>query len=269
MNRKATRDQNDISIIIGNLPKRLQDKIIIREGSSTISNTASSSGSANLGATNKNDNYENRRQVADRHSGAVAKEGTTAIGPHCTTDANEMAVTSIDYFLRLATIADDGERTCQEPVLETSGLDTVKSVPTQKTNADTVAGELNEIVSIPGLIRLNAENVKKLNETQPNGTSRNHERRHRHQQTRQEMLVSSARGDMPMSPVRQIPKLNHPQWFNALDDAQAKRLPTLFDALQQIINQNQVIEVFDKQMFDVLANPYYSLTTYVCNLLLF
>lgn len=234
MNRKGTREQNDISIIIGNLPKRIQDKIIIR-GESSSSSSAARKGGNRIYDTEAVDNGYRQEQRA---------EGATDSEPV------DSEVTAIDYFLRLPA---DGER--KDIVIAKPALETVASGSTANTaqikvlqkhpveNVDT-----QEIVSIPGLIRLNAENVKKLNETSSTASSstinglRNHERRNRHQ-TRQEVLASS-KSIMPMSPVRQIQKVNHqPSWFGLLDDTLGRRLPPLFESYKQIINLNQVVEV--------------------------
>ncbi|KAI8130679.1 Telomerase-binding protein EST1A [Lucilia cuprina] len=233
MNRKGTREQNDISIIIGNLPKRLQEKIITREGNnnssinggSDINNAASggSTGNVFIGSVS--------RRQEEVGKPAICKP------PECiteTSNSNGNEVTSIDYFLRMSAKSRDvGEKVeIVRPVLEASGSITHPIMPMEKqTN-----------VAIPGLIRLNAEDAKKLNESSQDSRNglRNHDRRNRHQ-TRQELL--SSRYELPMSPVRQVQKLNHPLWFNALvDDANAKRLPQLFECLQNTMSHNLVIE---------------------------
>uniref|UniRef100_A0A1I8PRJ8 PIN domain-containing protein n=1 Tax=Stomoxys calcitrans TaxID=35570 RepID=A0A1I8PRJ8_STOCA len=253
MNRK-TREQNDISIIIGNLPKRLQDKIIIREGSSESSaNTTDTS--------NKTDGI--RSNVSEGNDGLLQA--------HRSGDANEKGpppvdseVTAIDYFLRLPASIVEGERKeiANNPVLDSSGalenalpikMKQICNMDTEQITGNASLIKINQKdnvdaepnISVPGLIRLNAENVKKLNEGRPTTSSnahgaRNYERRNRHQ-TRQDVLALSKIG-IPMSPVRQLQKVNHPNWFKALDGEISKKLPPMFEALQKLINNNQVIE---------------------------
>ncbi|XP_023298430.2 telomerase-binding protein EST1A [Lucilia cuprina] len=233
MNRKGTREQNDISIIIGNLPKRLQEKIITREGNNNSSiNGGSGINNATSGGSTDNvfiGSVSRRQEEVGKP--AICKP------PECiteTSNSNGNEVTSIDYFLRMSAKSRNVEEKVEivRPVLEASGSITHPIMPAEKqTN-----------IAIPGLIRLNAEDAKKLNECSQDSRNglRNHDRRNRHQ-TRQELL--SSRYELPMSPVRQVQKLNHPLWFNALvDDANAKRLPQLFECLQNTMSHNLVIE---------------------------
>ncbi|XP_037820884.1 telomerase-binding protein EST1A [Lucilia sericata] len=233
MNRKGTREQNDISIIIGNLPKRLQEKIITREGNNNSSiNGGSSINNAVSGGTTGNVNIgsvSRRQEEVAKLAICKPPESVTA-----TSNSNGNEVTSIDYFLRMSAKSRDVEEKVEvvKPVLEASGSIT----------QPIMSGEKQTNVAIPGLIRLNAEDAKKLNECSQDSRNglRNHDRRNRHQ-TRQEIL--SSRYELPMSPVRQVQKLNHPMWFNALvDDANAKRLPQLFECLQNTMSHNLVIE---------------------------
>ncbi|XP_061388976.1 telomerase-binding protein EST1A-like [Musca vetustissima] len=252
MNRKGTREQNDISIIIGNLPKRLQDKIIIREGNNSNSGGGTGSGGNVIDTNKKGAGKSNQHETTRTNNDGLLLETQMADGG-VVADRRptpmDGGVTTIDYFLRLPT-GTDVERTGNvvRSVLETSG-------PTTKHNGQmkvlqkhaTENGDSQESVSIPGLIRLNAENVKKLNETSSSSHSngvRNHERRNRHQ-TRQEVLATS-KNIMPMSPVRHVQRINHPNWFDLLEDTWASRLPQLFENLQQILQQNQAIENWNK-----------------------
>ncbi|XP_073816275.1 smg6 nonsense mediated mRNA decay factor [Musca autumnalis] len=262
MNRKATREQNDISIIIANLPKRLQDKIIIREGN----NRSSSSGGANVlvdtskkGGSNKNNEPTTTKTNNEDGCHDLQRAEGVATNNRKPMDGGE--IPTIDYFLRLPTTSTETDvkrkGNVVGPVLETSGPTTngVQAKVLQKHTIENV--DRQEALSIPGLIRLNAENVKKLNEAASSSTVtasstasstanglRNHERRNRHQ-TRQEVLVMS-KNIMPMSPVRHVQRINHPNWFGLLEDTWAKRLPQLFETLQQILQQNQVIENWNK-----------------------
>ncbi|KAM7360927.1 smg6 nonsense mediated mRNA decay factor [Cochliomyia hominivorax] len=235
MNRKGTREQNDISIIIGNLPKRLQEKIITREGNN---NSSSINKIVKGGSTGNNScsagNNVNIVKKDNVNSSDVAKVVVAEVGS-TSTGGNGNEVTSIDYFLRLCAEKREHDAKVEvgenvKPVLETSGCITTNPTPKEHNN-----------IAIPGLIRLNAEDAKKLNECNQDSRNglRNHDRRNRHQ-TRQELLT--AKYELPMSPVRHIQKINHPMWFDALDDANAKRLPPLFESLQNVMSHNLVIE---------------------------
>lgn len=237
MNRKGTREQNDISIIIGNLPKRLQEKIITREGNNNSSincgssNNIVSEGSSNGCVGNVNICSGGKKD----HVNVVQKPKPQECGTTSNSNGNELT-TSIDYFLRMSAKREDAEEKVEnKPVLEASG--SITNPMPRETRS-----EMPTNVAIPGLIRLNAEDAKKINECNQDTKNgmRNHDRRHRHQ-TRQEIL--SARYELPMSPVRQVQKLNHPKWFDALDDVNAKLLPPLFESLQNTMSHNLVIEV--------------------------
>lgn len=239
MNRKGTREQNDISIIIGNLPKRLQEKIITREGnnnSSSISINKIISG----GSAGNNVNICGGGNSCNVAAAKVAGEEKNAAG----TGANGNEVTAIDYFLRMSAKRENANEEKVEnvkPVLETGGYMTTATIPNKEEKKSDVPSLNN--VAIPGLIRLNAEDAKKLNECSQDSRNglRNHDTRRNRHQTRQELL--SARYELPMSPVRQIQKISHPMWFEALDDMNAKRLPPLFESLQNVMSHNLVIEV--------------------------
>ncbi|XP_065371769.1 telomerase-binding protein EST1A [Calliphora vicina] len=244
MNRKGTREQNDISIIIGNLPKRLQEKIITREGNnnssinSGSSNNIVSEGSSNACAGNVNICSGGKKDHVNSSNAAKVAVVQKPKPQECgtTTNSNGNELTSIDYFLRMSAKREDAEEKVEyvKPVLEASG--SITNPMPRETRS-----EIPTNIAIPGLIRLNAEDAKKINECSQDSKNglRNHDRRNRHQ-TRQEIL--SARYELPMSPVRQVQKLNHPKWFDALDDVNAKRLPPLFECLQNIMSHNLVIE---------------------------
>lgn len=241
MNRKGTREQNDISIIIGNLPKRLQDKIIIREGNS--------SSGGNVVDTNKKGGSKSNENTRTSSDGILEKQNAgVAVAADKRPTPMDDEVTTIDYFLRLPAGTDVEHRgNVVRSVLESSGPTTnvVQVKLLQKPAVENA--DRHEEVSIPGLIRLNAENAKKMNETPLSAASsssnglRNHERRNRHQ-TRQEVL-STSKHIMPMSPARHVQRINHPNWFELLEETWANRLPPLFETLQQIMQQNQAIEV--------------------------
>lgn len=150
--------------------------------------------------------------------------------------ANGNEATSIDFFLRLAAKKEHEKEKLDKvkPVLEAGGPLTN---PITRENQN----ENQANVVVPGLIRLNAEDAKILNESQDSKNGlRNHDRRNRYQ-TRQEIL--SARYELPMSPVRHIQKINHPMWFESLNDENANRLPSLFEGLQNAMSHNLVIKV--------------------------
>ena len=230
MNRKGMREQNDISIIIGNLPKRLQEKIITREGnnnSSSSSIAGRDNGGVNSGCTgNININDGEKRSngtdsLEDKPTDTVARSS----------NGNEL--TSIDFFLRMSAKKETDENIVK-PVLEASGSITN---PIQK--AKKCENQTNAIV--PGIIRLNAEDARRINVgNQDKNVLRKHDRHNRHQ-TRQELL--SARYELPVSPVRQVQKLQHPKWLELLDDPIAQRLPSLFETLQNAMSHNLIIEV--------------------------
>lgn len=233
MNRKETQEQNDISIIIGNLPKRLQEKIT-REG-----RNSKSGGSSNDCKSNVNDGSGGKKYEGNGvHVAKVAEVNTSNILPsmphESVTNGNE--ATSIDFFLRLSVKTEHEEEKVEKvkPVLESSGSLT-NPTSREKQNEN----QANNVV--PGLIRLNAEDAKILSESQDSKNGlRNHDRRNRYQ-TRQELL--SARYELPMSPVRHLQQLNHPMWFEALNDENANRLPPLFEGLQNAMSHNVVIKV--------------------------
>lgn len=247
MNRKETPEQNDISIIIGNLPKRLQEKIISREGkrNSSIANAGIHDNSTGSSSNGKENNIcvGGRDNVDDSHvaqlpmvnpSNPLSNNNAEFAAP---TKSNGGHVTSIDYFLRLSA-KKEHEKVAENvaPVLEASGSLMNSSVKEKKCETQTN-------VVVPGLIRLNVEDVKKLNECKSEDSKyglRNHDKRYRHQ-SRQETLLSKC--VLPMSPVRHIPKVNHPSWFKTLDNSDAQHLPSLFESLQNELDRSVTEEV--------------------------
>ncbi|XP_075147521.1 smg6 nonsense mediated mRNA decay factor [Haematobia irritans] len=227
MNRKS-REQNDISIIIGNLPRRIQDKIIIREGSNEQS--AKLTGITRIGDTRGNAAEGNNGFLAGQRSGDEANfKGPPPV---------DGEVIAIDYFLRLPATLVEGEQKeiANRPASEASG--TINNASTVKVQRKQDM-DPEQIVSVPGLIRLNVENARKLSDVS-SVASTNHDRRNRHQ-TRQDVLLSS-KLIAPMSPARQIKKINHPTWFGLLNDEWGKRLHPKFESLQQLMDSNQIME---------------------------
>lgn len=228
------REQNDISIIIGNLPKRLQEKITReRNNNSSCSIGRRDNGGASGGCTGN----ININDCAKRGNGidtSIEIKPTDTIAR--SNNGNEL--TSIDFFLRMSAKKEtDGKKVenIVKPVSEASG-----SLTNSAQNEKKCESQVNAI--IPGIIRLNAEDAKKINVN--NQDSKNVLRkpdRHNRHQTRQELL--SAKYEPPVSPVRQIQKLQHPKWFELLDDPIAKDLPLLFETLQNAMSHNVVIEV--------------------------
>lgn len=236
MNRKGMREQNDISIIIGNLPKRLQEKIITREGNnnSSSSNIAGrDNGGVSSGCTGNININDGKRRTNGIDSLEVKPTDTLA------RSSNGNELTSIDFFLRMSAKKETDDTKVEnivKPVLEASGSLT-KSIQKEKK----CESQTNAI--IPGIIRLNAENARRISVGNQDSKNvfRKHDRHNRHQ-TRQELL--SARYELPVSPVRHVQKLQLPKWLESLDDPIAQRLPPLFETLQNAMSHNVIIEVW-------------------------
>ena len=233
MNRKGMREQNDISIIIGNLPKRLQEKIITREGNNNSSSSSSSiAGRDNGGVSSGCTGNININDGEKRNNGTDLLEDKPMDAVARSSNGNEL--TSIDFFLRMSAKKETDENIVK-PVLEASGSVTNSIQKEKKCESQTNA-------IIPGIIRLNAEDARKISVSNQDSKNvlRKHDRHNRHQ-TRQELL--SARYELPVSPVRQIQKLQHPKWLESLSDPIAQRLPSLFETLQNAMSHNVTIEV--------------------------
>lgn len=237
MNRKGTLEQNDISIIIGNLPKRLQEKI-------TQGNNVGSS--AERRAKNVLQNKETNE--GDARTFLAAKSTTAAPyeGPASREQNQKLGSTkqaTSEDFVVLSAAAKARNVTKTSPVLEASGS-------AFSNTEDAVSNENEKVdLAIPGIIRLRVEDAKRMKndcnkreEDLPNPSDRPSKHKQNHHHLHHQSKLHSF-NDLPMSPVRQILKVSHPAWLSLMDDKINKEeLLFLLEELQKLTS-GQVVEV--------------------------
>lgn len=208
MYRTETREQNDISLIIGNLPKRLQDKFIAS------------------GNQQGNEIYNSKTKVAENvstHLEEVSLSRDAAPRDGSGADKESGGNTAINYFLCLSGDTKESLNSESGPVLENRGLTCMEKHrrPDEK---------YENLLSMPGVIRLNTDDSKTLGESHHMGSDH------------YMYTLQYQKHDSNVSPDRQT-VLSAPSWINSLSDAYKKPIADLYESMLRMIIHNQILEV--------------------------
>ncbi|KAL9888391.1 smg6 nonsense mediated mRNA decay factor isoform 1-T1 [Glossina fuscipes fuscipes] len=216
MYRTETREQNDISLIIGNLPKRLQDKFIAS------------------GNQQGNETHNSKTKVAENVSTHVEEVSSSrdATVPRDSSGADkESGITAINYFLCLSGDTKESLNSESGPVLENRGLTCME----KHRRADE---KYENLLSMPGVIRLNTDDSKTLSESHNTGIDFCNHYMH---------TLQYQKHDSNASPDRQtVLSAPSPSWINSLSDAYKKPIADLYESMLRMIMHNQILENWQK-----------------------
>lgn len=274
MYRMGTPDRNDTPLIIGNLPKRLQEKIITR-GSQNNGNdqeTGSELGLAvqsnNLEATNhtlppQHQNCDdNLKSITVRELDekplqiprsvlANTEDQQKQEQPKVMGENDDGDITAIDHFLRLSSASASnatvkkgqrqGYSICNDEN-EVNGLLPLKNTAISLADNGLV---VNSMV-VPGILRLNLNDIRLLNKKENRRSNNNKKNGFRSPSKQyQQQLVQHNNRQLHHSNLQLICNNGNgiPNWFKSLPDFCANQLSSLYESLVKMISQHNVLKV--------------------------
>ncbi|XP_067616825.1 telomerase-binding protein EST1A isoform X2 [Eurosta solidaginis] len=264
MNRKGTREQNDISII-RNLPKRLQRRIVEDVGENslvTVVDTVYTQNDSGRPSTSTDGKVVAAHTMAKKHEDGSSieqlaqKQQTPTKGIGEGVGGRAANVTHIGYFLQKSSLAVNDvsslyKSSCKgeaEPVLETSGNAANSSITVKMKYDARSSNQTEGNVAIPGILRLNNVNQVQLIAVEKNKNL--NEKTDRENDKKLIMRFPQFNDHFPKvsgiltTPVRQTQQqLKPPPWFELLTDVQyARSLPILYENVTLMMQQNLVVE---------------------------
>lgn len=295
MYRMGTPDRNDTPLIIGNLPKRLQEKIITRGSQNNGNDHGQGQGPDSVGqrsdstaiiskrsSSTLSDHFEPEAQPSrDADFKAVNTENAESPSSLLLNTINvqrkedlsgqglddyrsDNQVIAIDYFLRSSSSAP--KASCKKPLQQKQQkqgsdgnggnrlLTVLNNANRAANNATTISAKSNggktmiNSVVIPGILRLNLDEIHLLNQKECRRTNGNRQYYLHQNQQQQHNNANMAHNKIQLSPLRQFPSTNKGcamtlNWVSYLPEARGKQFSNLYEAFVKMISQHHVLKV--------------------------